>query len=320
MSLHSRLKALFRADEPADPVIAEAVERAVYLVEPRIRQARGYPEKYRRAIAGALAQARHIAQAMPGPIELSPASQAADPFVHALFASPGHMREALQASEALRDYAAIAGCGECHALLSMQRMEKTALGMEAQGDTVRRDVMQRVVYFTDHQFSCPAPSEAGARTNLLWAMFDRFMARVAVGVQRLHDEHARLEGEKDLAVARLRSAKEENSASLQAELGTLLGRLGEAGESLGVKHMAEVFDTVLSHPQDCLALEEHTLILDRMGVVQGNPDNPGAATLHFTDLIERYETQRTVVLVRCPELVPPGSLGSRLEQAAGWLN
>lgn len=319
MSLHSRLKALFRADEPADPVIAEAVERAAYLVEPRIRQARGYPEKYRRAVAGALAQARHIAQVVPGPIELSPASQAADPFVHALFASPEHMREVLQASEVLRNYAATSGRGGFHALLSLRRMEKTALGMEAQGDTVRRDVMQRVVYFTDHQFSCPAPSEAEARTNLLWALFDRFMARVAVGVQRLRDEHARLEGEKDLAVARLRSAKAERRAGLQAELDALLGSLGQAGESLDVKHLAEVFDTVLSHPQDCLSLEEHTLILDRMGVVQRNPDNPGAATLHFTDLIERYETPRTVVLVRCPDLTPAEPLGSRLDQASKWL-
>lgn len=320
MGLLSQLFSRFRAAEAEDPVVAAAVERAAYLVEPRLKQARGYPADYRQAVAGALAQARRIAQTVPGPLDLSPASHAGDPLVHALFASPEHLREVLQSSEVLRDYAATAGRGEFHALLSLQRMEKTVLGMEMQGDAVRRDVIQRVIYFTDHQFIGPAPGEAEARENLLWALFDRFMARVAVGVQRLRDERARLENEKDLAVARLRSANAASRAALQAELDALLGQLGEAGDSLDLRHMAEVFDTVLSHPQDCLNLEEHTLILDRMGVVQRNPDNPAAATLHFTDLIERYQAPRTVVLVHCRGLALPESPGKRFEEAAKWLN
>lgn len=320
MNPFARLFSGFRPTPSEDPLVAAAVERAVYLVEPRLKQARGYPGDYRGAVAGALAQARRIAEAVPGPVDLSPASHAADPLVHALFASPEHLRETQRSSEVLRDYAPMAGRGEFHALLSMQRREKTALGMETHGETVRRDVMQRVVYFTDHRFDCPAPDEAGAREKLLWALFDRFAARVAVGVQRLRDERARLESEKDLAVARLRSAKAENHAVLQAELDALFAQLGEAGESLGAKNMAEVFGTVLSHPQDCLTLEVHSLILDRMGVIQPSPDSPGAATLHFTDLLERYESPRTVLLVRCPEPAPADSLGTRLEQAATWLN
>ncbi len=320
MSLLSHLFSRFRTTEAEDPVVAAAVERAAYLVEPRLKQARGYPRDYRHAVAGALAQARRIAQTVPGPLELSPATHAGDPLVHALFASPEHLREVLQSSEVLRDYAATAGRGEFHALLTLQRMEKTVLGMEMQGDAVRRDVIQRVVYFTDHQFTCPAPTEGEARENLLWALFDRFMERVAVGVQRLRDERARLEGEKDLAVARLRSARPENRAALQAEMDALLGQLGEAGDSLDMRHMAEVFDTVLSHPQDCLYLEEQALALDRMGVVQKDSGSPAAARLHFTDLIERYQAPRTVVLVHCRELALPESLGKRFEEAAKWLN
>lgn len=320
MGLLSHLFSRFRTTEAEDPVAAAAVERAAYLVEPRLKQAPGYPRDYRHAVAGALAQARRIAQIVPGPVEVSPASHVGDPLVHALFASPEHLREVLQSSEGLRDYAATAGRGEFHALLSLQRMEKTVLGMEMQGDAVRRDVIQRVVYFTDHQFTCPAPTEGEARENLLWALFDRFMERVAVGVQRLRDERARLEGEKDLAVARLRSANPESRAALQAELDALLGQLGEAGDSLDVRHMAEVFDTVLSHPQDCLYLEEQTLTLDRMGVVQPDSGGPAVATLHFTDLIERYQAPRTVVLVHCRGLALPDSLGTRLEAATKWLN
>lgn len=320
MGLLSRLFGHDRAAGAGDQQLTEALERAARLVEPRLKQSRGFPADYRRAVAGALDQARHIAQAVPGPVELSAAGHAGDPLVHALFASPEHMREVLRKSEALHDYAATAGRGAFHALLGARRLEKTALGMEAQGDAVRRDVMQRVVYFTDHGLSCLAPDEAGTREKLLWALFDRFMARVAVGVQRLRDERARLEGEKDLAVARLRGAAPETRAALQNELGALLGRLAEAGDSLDPRHMAEIFDTVLSHPQDCLYLQEHSLLLDRMGVVQRNTGDPAARPVHFADLIERYEAPRTVVLVRCPEPVPADPLGSRLEAAAKWLN
>ncbi len=319
MGLLSRLLLRRRADRAYDPLLAEAIERAAYLVEPRLKQARGYPADFRQALAGALQQARHIAQTVPGPVDLSAASQIADPLVHALFASPEHLREVLRKSEVMRDYAAAAGRGEFHALLSLQRLEKTVLGMEMQGDTVRRDVIQRVVYFTDHELCCPAPDEAGARQKLLWTLFDRFMARVAVGVQRLRDEHARLESEKDLAVARLRNAKGAERAAHQVELDALLGQLAEIGESLDVKQLAEIFNAVLSHPRDCLTLETHALTLDRMGVIQPGPDTPGAATLHFTDLVERYESPRTVVLVRCTEPLPPAPLVSRLEQAAKWL-
>lgn len=320
MSLLSQLFSRFRTTEAEDPVVAAAVERAAYLVEPRLKQAPGYPRDYRHAVAGALAQARRIAQTVPGPVEVSPASYVGDPLVHALFASPEYMREVLQSSPVLREYAAASGRGEFHALLSMQRVEKTAPGMEAQGDTLRRDVMQRVVYFTDHQFTGPAPNEAEARENLLWAMFDRFMERVAIGLQRLRDERTRLEREKDLARARLRSANPERRTALQAELDEALGQFGEAGDSLGVQHMAEVFDTVLSHPQDCLYLEEHALTLDRMGVVQPDSGGSAVATLHFTDLIERYQAPRTVVLMHCRELALPDSLGTRLEAATKWLN
>lgn len=151
MGLLSHLFSRLRATETEDPVMATAIERAAYLVEPRIKQARGYPGDYRRAVAGALAQARRIAQTVPGPVDLSPAGSVGEPFVHALFASGEHMREVLQSSPILREYPATAGRGECHALLSMQRMERNVLGMEAQGDTLRRDVIQRVIYFTDHR-------------------------------------------------------------------------------------------------------------------------------------------------------------------------
>lgn len=320
MGLLLRLLSRFRATEAEDPLVAAAVERAAYLVEPRIKQTRGYPRDYRHSVAGALAQARRIAQTVPGPVDVSPASHIGDPLVHALFASPEHIGQVLSASPVMRDYIAARGIGEVYALLSMRRVEKTALGMEAQGDTLRRDVMQRVVFFTDHQFTGPAPTEAEARENLLWAMFDRFMERVAIGLQRLREERTRLEREKDLAVARLRSSSPERRIALQAELDEALGQFGEAGNSLGVQHMAEVFDVVLSHPEDCLHLDEHVLTLDSMGIVQPDSSGPSAAALHFTDLIERYQAPRTVILVRCRKLALPDSLGTRLEEATKWLN
>ncbi len=63
------------------------------------------------------------------------------------------------------------------------------------------------------------------------------------------------------------------------------------------------------------ALERHAYRLDAMGVVQ--PEGHGTV-LEFADLIERYQTPRTVIMARCPG-VCPSTLADRIEEAGHWL-
>lgn len=301
-----------------DPDFEQALERAAKLVEPRLKHSRGWPRRYRRPIAAALAQARHVAEKIPGPVQIDAAHFAGDPFVHALFASPEDIRRSLCSSQVMHDYVASGRSTEAYMLLSMRREEKRTLGMENAGGVLNRDVPQRVVWFTDHQLFVPAPTLAEARQNLQWMMFDRLLERVAQGVDRLRAERDRIAGEMDHAVARLRSADPSRKPALQQAVDLWLQQLGETTHCLEDENLADIFGAVFSHPEDCLYLREQTLQIDSMGVVRAESADGPITPLVFTELIGRDQAPRTVVLVHCPDIHPMSQI-ERLEEVERWL-
>lgn len=284
-------------------------------VDPHVKQTRHWRDRYRACVGRALAQARRVAEGVPGPVTLDSEHWVGDPLVHALFASAGDMHRLLSMNAVLRDFIAANGCTEVYVLLSMRREKKHVFGMETAGGAIVRDVSQHLIWFTEPLFLAPAASEAGARETLLWTLFDRFLERLRVGVDRLKNERERLIQEKAQAQARLRTAPESKRPALEKAFQEVLARLGEIAPLLDPGRLHDVFDTVLSHPEDCLYLERRAFNLDAMGVVQ--PEDH-ATRLEFCDLIERYQEPRTVVMARCPG-VCPNTLANRLDEASYWL-
>jgi hypothetical protein len=297
MRLLERLFRLHGQRQDWDPDLDEALERAAEKIDPRVKQTRSWPQHYRVPLAGALAQARRVAEAIPGPIELDPANYTLDPFIRALFSNAEDVRSLLGSSPALRGY----HDHHVYALLSMRRMEKRSLGFDNSGDILRRDVLQQLVWFTDHQLSGPAPSEAEARRQLLWSLYDRFLERVHIGIKRIEEDYQRLLRDKDAILARLRKATGQQQQDLQQALETTLHNLTDTNRTLEPSALADIFMAVLSHPRDCLYAEHYSLILDAMGVVQSG-DNPAARQLEFTELHERYQEPRTLVVIHSSAL------------------
>ncbi len=299
-----------------DPALDQALERTALRIHAKLKDTRHWPGRYRASIAAALAQARHVAQGIPGPVHLDREDWIKDPFVHALFANAEAMQRAISASPTLRDFVAARGGTEVHALLSLKRDTRRGFGMETSGEVLRRDVPQSVVWFSDPHFIGPAATEAEARENLLWALFDRFLERLEVGIERIRAERDRLTQDRDAAQARLRGAPPERRPGLVTALNGVLKQLGQSAECLDPEHLYEVFDIVLSHPEDCLYLEQQPLALDALGVVQNESD--AATVLNFVDLMERYQSPLCVVLARCRD-VTPSSVTQRLGEAGHWL-
>jgi hypothetical protein len=318
MGLLSRLFAIRDRQASHDPDLDEALERAAYRVEPRLKQTRAWPRGYLRPIAAALAQARRVAADIPGPVDVDMQRFLRDPFVHSLFGTPEDIRRALCSSRVMHEYVASGVSHEAYILLSMRREEKNALGVDATGQTIRREVPQHLVWFSDHQLIGPVPSLEEARANLVWILFDRFLERVAVGVEQLRAERDRLAGDKDIAMARLHGAKPEHRGDIQKGLDRILKQLGDATQCLDQNNLAEIFATVLSHPEDCLYLRKQTLMLDNMGVLRHQGDGVDASEMTFVELIERYCEPRTVLLIHCPDIRPMSNM-ERMEEASRLL-
>lgn len=303
MRLLDRLFNRCNAPQAQDPDLDEALERAAARVDPRIKQTRAWPQRYRTPLLGALTQARRVTDAIPGPLQVDAAHYIRDPYVRALFASATDVRESLCSSPALRGYSG----DSAYALLSVRRMETSALGVESSGGILRRDVLQRLVWFTDPRLSCPAANEADARRCLLWTLYERFLERVVIGIQRIEADYQRLLRDKDEALARLRKAAD-GQHDEQRALEAVLRKLTDTARMLEPAARADIFEAVLSHPQDCVYVEDYNLILDPMGVVHAS-EGQSATCLQFTELYERYQEPRTVALIHCKDLRPPGFAG-----------
>lgn len=303
-----------------DAELEAALARAVEQVEPRLKQAGDFPQRYRRCVAHSLEYVRQLAQAVPGPVEIAPELYAQDPFVHVLFSGPEQIQQALCMSHAMHEYARRPGGpgAEVYALMGIRRREKTAFGMELQGELLRRDVAQRVVIFTDHTLSDPAPTEAEARRLLIWNLFDSLLMRVSERIKARRQDRQALEQERDYLCAELRLAPPDRRSALQERLQKVLAELAVASATLDLRRLAQDFDEVLLNPEQHLRLERVTLNVDGMGVLRPN-GAPAAHTLEFTDLYGRDRRRWTVVMVHChprPELL---AMDERLNQASRWL-
>lgn len=184
-----------RREAPIADALRPHIDRAVALAEPRIAAVAGHERRLAPVVAHALAYCDRLAEAIPGPIEISRAAFAADPVVHALFGSAEDIEQMLARSQCVREH--LVGptapmAGQCCALLGMRRHEKSGFGPRLAGELISYDEPQTALYFTDHTLAEPSPDLAQLRQQLTGAMFDGLVRNFAAKRQedRLPPERA----------------------------------------------------------------------------------------------------------------------------------
>ncbi|NWG88008.1 MAG: hypothetical protein HXY26_10965 [Hydrogenophilaceae bacterium] len=302
-----------------NPELDAAVERVVDAIDPKLKLAGGYPQRYRQAVAHALAYTRDLARQVPGPVTINREAYTKDPFIRAIFASPDEFQAALCMSRAMQDYLKGHTCtigSQLYAMVGMRRREKGVIGMEVIGDSVRHDVAQTAVCFSDHTLTNIANSEAGTRDQLAWSFMDSLLGQVSDRIEQLKQAKQDLDQKRGELMARLRSADPEQQAHLQAELDRTLAELREATEKLDLRRYADYLDAVLLQPEAHLRLEAATLYLDDMGIKRNNGNG---REIHFVDMIGRDRRRWSIALLHCQS---PGvvSMTDRLQEASRWMD
>lgn len=241
--------------EPGDTLIDDAIERVIDGTDPRLRLIRGYRGRIRPSVTRAVTHVIALVDALPPFTELSRRELGSNPLVRALFASPGHLREILGQSISLGQYLEQHRQPipeRIHALLSVQWEEKRILGQELVGDRIRGDVMQTIVYFTNHRLACPSVGKEESLLEMKTLAFD-FLVRKALE-----------------AVAGYRVEKGESARRrglLQRKLRTLeAARWGTSPlsdrSSVGSRHRAEVEQEIARLEQELNGLREDPVTLD----------------------------------------------------------
>jgi hypothetical protein len=327
-------------DEGERPRVQGALERIVAL-NPHLRMARRYQARLEPAIAAAIKYLDGIAAAAGAPREASARAWAVDPYIHAFFAAPTDIAPALSRSNDLRAFfEQNPDAGEAYGVLGMAMLEKRILGVALEGETMRRDVVQETLSFSDHQVRICGRTEAGLREEIVRRLVEQLglegLARAVADRGRrgaLEQERAllgtrmqllerqgvgvraMLGGEGDVAggsdeLERLRQQIADNEAAV-AGLGIRSDTLDRELDQLCA---------VLSEPSAHLYVESRRFRLNKMNVVLEEHSTEAGDDITFQ--VARIPTtppmMRAFTLVRFAraELLPATSL---LDEAARLL-
>ncbi|UCE89585.1 MAG: hypothetical protein JSW10_01740 [Pseudomonadota bacterium] len=303
-----------------DAIVIEAIENVIDGTEPRIRLVPGYRKQLHQAVAGALAYVDALVEQIPEAIGFNKRAFGCDARVNAFFASADEMRQLFSASSQLRECVdAPDGCGrpECFALLCMRMEEKSRLGVELNGEIIKRDVPQTVVNFSEHKLLAPGATEQQVRQGLRRCMFDALVTHVLEVVLAERANHGAPEDPRQVLEARrraLHTRDRELAALLDSAQASLPIRAAVSGVVanavvLTPQDYLQQVKELLSCPQDFVKLSRVTLNLTRLGVLSDRGDS-AASAVQLVQIEIGEVLKRVVVLVRYPraELLAPGDL------------
>lgn len=343
ISLFERVAAaLFGGREPSTEdaadrqLIADTLELVVEAVEPRIRLNPRYREKLEACIRTSIAYLRSIGRERLEPILLARAAWTDDPRLNAFFATADDVPACLGRSRELRAFFENPSNGdvqEAYALLGMKKEERTVLGMELQGETVRQDVAQTAVIFSEHRLVAPSATLAATRLEIGRRIIQR-LAQVALSrIVALDMKATELQEHKAYLGARLRMlnlARDgmegivKDPATIGAQIKAIEGELKEtvdgyieAKSSLAtldgyIKHVDDVF----SHPEQHVSLTHTPLRVSRMGIKVDDASMGPVNELALAELSIGENLRGAIAIVRCPrsELPPKEDLVANAER------
>ena len=287
--------------QPLDPQVEQLLARAIEQVDPRLKAFGNYPRAYRPAISSANHYAKKLAASLPPSIVLSPARFAQEPLLHALFSDVAAIYQAVRDSSEIKQYCAEHGrpqSGELFALMGMRRHEKSVIGREMSGDEIQQDVQQTMVYFDSHTLTLPSTSPESFMQRLETNMFDSLIHSFAEKIARALGQKSELETERDILVARQRSAHSSDGEE-QVKLQAIRRQLEKLTDEYTLKNYSLLLNQFMDERQHYLRLEQRELPIDMRGVLRESSDRL-AGRFTFYDLIGRDRRRWTLCPVRLP--------------------
>ncbi|MBS1189942.1 MAG: hypothetical protein H6R10_1734 [Rhodocyclaceae bacterium] len=305
MGLLSAIAGILKPAPPPDPTTAKALERIVELVDPLLGAAPGFAHKLAAPVHHSLGYCEGLVDGLPGPIDINRHAFGADPLVHALFATADDISRMLGNSQAVRDYLADPGCyasDHFYALFAARRQEKHQLGLARQGEVIRSDVPQTVLYFRDQVLVEPNCDFDATRACLKAAAFDSLLKSFHSHVEALRLEKYSLAADRSVESAHLTVLRGKSEATAitvsTRHLAELETHLRQVAESLMPEQLEEALAAYLLSPEKSLRLDPVTINVDRLGILSEQANAQEVATLRFPELTARDQRRHLVMLAR----------------------
>ena len=309
IGLTSAIAGLFRTAPPLTPATRAALGHVTEVAGPLVASLSGFERRLAGPVQIALKYCDELVTALPGMIDINRRAFALDPLVHAFFATPQDIEEMFGRSQMLRDFLADSrsfGIEHCHALFAARRREKQVMGLALQGEVLRQDVPQTLLYFSSHTLTAVAADLQATRDILNAAAFDSLLKSFFSEADAIRLQRQGLEGERDMQRARLKGLQGSTETSVVAEhQGKLTGMehgIRNMTESLQPDRLVDALVTFLSEPAQALRLEPVKVQVDRNGVMADvlNSAVGPEGSLQFPELVGRDRRRYVVMLARIP--------------------
>ncbi len=304
-----------------DSLIEMAIERAVDGTDPRLRAQYGYKKHLRPAVIHAIDHVVALVDSFPAPLAAGRSDYSADPRLMALFASADHMLEVFGGDAALNAFrdSSAASAERVIVLLLAERVEKNVLGMDMDGDMLRREVAQVAINFRSHRLLEASADEADTRRQLKRRAFDHLLTLALARVIEVQGGRADLARQRDLLRLKLSALQQggwsfeavvgarAEPEALQAELQAIETELANMGADAGaLQARLNVVVDVLEHAEQQLWAEDFVTHLDRMNI-QRDAQDASAQRIALQELHNARGRRLAVLLLS----LAPGDLPQR---------
>jgi hypothetical protein len=311
-------------------LIEAAIERVVDGTDPRLRALSGYRKQLREPVIHAIDHVVSLVDGMPAPLLVNRQNFSSEPQLRTLFASVEHMQEILGADPAVSAFRASGVADSATVLLLAERVERQVLGVELQGELLRRDVAQVTVNFSGQRLVDPAAEEIETRRLLKRRAFDHLIALALARIADAQEARAGLSRQRD-ALRHKRDTLQQCSwgfeerqgpdstqvaSELHKELAAIDAGLAALHADSGVlgEHLRLVAEQ-LAQAESQLWAEDISLCLDKMNIQRDRQD-ASATEIPFRELHNARGRRLVMQLLTIPfdELPQPEDFFAAVER------
>jgi hypothetical protein len=300
---------------PCDEVW-EAVDLVVKLSHPNIHYVPHYRKKLMPAVEHTLKYAGELITHLPDPVPVTADSYDTNPFIRTVFADNSQFRTFFSEHGILKECFQKAEGSRCCALLVMTHKEKKILGVEMDGEILKRDVLQTSIDFSDHQIVAPMISEEETRKELALRALALLASHSLEEILSLISWKKEMETEKRILEIKLqiRNAHVHNRKSLLPDISDNADEKTEVSEVLGQldRKIAEVREeldepedylnkvtNLLYHPEQFLRSEPVRMMVNDMNIII-DKEQPGKGDeIRFAELSTSTGLRKAGVLIDC---------------------
>lgn len=297
-----------------DHVEGELIDNIVKIVEPRIKDVRGYRKRLQQPLRNCRAHCKAMITKIPGPIYLEESRYYDNPTIKAIFCGSERIEDLLEKSKRTAAQQSLLGKKRV-ALLTMTSKEKTFFGRKQQGEMVLGDSLLRAIDFTNHNVvglttTLEASLEALERYSLeiIFEAAARELSEVRNRLVDLRERHERLRAMNKMfgenrsvgmgsVLVPYDPEWHEKKKKLEQMLSESESEIADVGNGCETPNdMLNFVEKYLSKPEEALTIHPVSLRLDWRNVFTEDP-NEKANTISLATFTLAHEMQREGVLI-----------------------